>query len=139
LAIQTSLSSAANLPMDRRFEYGRYAAISAGATHQPRLQARERKVRSRRANQSAEIEPLAIEAPPHRFPAFTIAPRRIADLSADISRDGSTQRRNANAELHSALMPVYTFDERGGSNVSDKVSDPHGFKGPRSHDRGASV
>lgn len=80
------------------------------------------------AFKSVEIELLPIDAPPHRLRAFTIAPRMVADLSADISRDASTQRRNANAKLHSALMPVYSFNERGGSNVSDNVSDPHKFK-----------
>jgi hypothetical protein len=59
----------------------------------------------------------------------------VADLSADIGRDASAQRRHANAELHNALISVYAFGERGGANVSD----PHGFKGLWSHDRDASV
>lgn len=67
------VSSAPNLPIGRRFEHDRDVATSAGWTHQPQLQARERKARSPRANQRVEIELLSIDAPPHRHRAFTMA------------------------------------------------------------------
>ena len=71
--IQSSPSSATYLSIARRFEHVGYAATSTSRAHQPRLQPRQREVRSPRANQRVEIELLAIDASPHRLRALAVA------------------------------------------------------------------
>ena len=87
MAIRGVPSSAADLSIGRRFEHDRHAATSASGTHEPRLQTRQREVRSARANQCVEIELLAIDASADglRAPAIAISAPRV-HLPAKASR-----------------------------------------------------
>jgi hypothetical protein len=55
-----TVSPATDLTVARRFEHDCHVSTSSSRTHQPRLKAGKRKVRSPRANQGVEVELLAI-------------------------------------------------------------------------------